>query len=518
MTTADVTFVIDGNDAGLRAAADRSVRSLQRVETAMDEVRGAATGADASVRSFARGADNADASTRKFNVSAEKMGQAVSLVSPRLGELTAKIGGLGAAGGPLVAAGAGVVALGTAWAGTVAHMVSAIRHIDDLTESLTDQQRLALEPYIDNIEQVRDILDSIGGSLTETQIRVLSGFADGIKDIASAVDILASAFNRLDAASEGRVAAWLGRILAMENPLTAYAAVWGTSPGAAVPPDFETLMAGFTGSGEMTEAPGAGGTPPVRAPRRNTASNRPPVARDWLETFGEFDTSLANLRTGIEAELDDLSVRAVDVWIGPEVQAALQARDELSEEYHLREMERIAERRRADQEALTTSLSLASNTIGAMGDLWGTLAESAGASAREVWGIQKAAAVAQAALAIPLAVLEGLKSGGPAAPALAAVYGALAAIQFATVAATPPPKFHSGGVLAPDEETITVRTNERLAVLTSQGADSVARMNAGRPAGEPVAEYYFIDRYGMRRAERFARPRPELAVARRGGW
>jgi len=523
MTTADVTFVIDGNDAGLSAAVSRGVRNLRRLDDEMDEVRASTAQADSAMRGFAGSTDKGAKGAQGFTLSAEKMGQGLSLVSPRLGELTAKIGGLGAAGGPLVAAAAGATAFGAAWAGVVMSMVDAIRNIDDLTEALTEQQRVALDPYIDNIEALRDVFDSIGGSLTETEIRLLSGFANGVSEIAAAVSLLANAFNRLDDASRGGLSDWIGRMLAGQSPLLAYVAAYGSEvtpgTGAATP-----------GTGPLVDEPTAPTTTfnmeedvrrraaeRARPAGRNTASNRP-AESGWRESFGEFDASLANLKTGIEAQLDDLSVRAVDVWIGPDVQAALQHRDELSEQYHEKEMERIAARRAAEQESLTTSLALASNTIGAMGDLWGTLAGAAGASAREVWGIQKAAAVAQAALAIPLAALEGLKSGGPAAPALAAVYGALAAIQFATVAATPPPKFHSGGMLSPDEQTITVRTNERLAVLTAQGADQVARMNAGREAQQPAAEYYFIDRYGMRRAERFARPRPELAVSRRGGW
>lgn len=524
MSEADVTFVIDGNDAGLAAAVSRGVRSLRRLDDEMDEVRASTAQADSAMRGFAGSTDKGAKGAQGFTLSAEKMGQGLSLVSPRLGELTAKIGGLGAAGGPLVAAAAGATAFGAAWAGVVVSMVDAVRNIDDLTEALTEQQRVALDPYIENVEALRDLFDSIGGSLTESQIRILSGFANGVREIAVAVSVLTDAFNRLDDASRGGLSDWIGRMLAGQSPLLAYVAAYGSevTPGEAA-----TVR---PGTGPLVDEPTAPGTTfnmeedarrraaeRARSAGRNTASNRP-AESGWRESFGEFDASLANLKTGIEAQLDDLSVRAVDVWIGPDVQAALQHRDELSEQYHLNEMERIAERRAADQEALSTSLALASNTIGAMGDLWGTLAGAAGASAREVWGIQKAAAVAQAALAIPLAALEGLKSGGPAAPALAAVYGALAAIQFATVAATPPPKFHSGGMLSPDEQTITVRTNERLAVLTAQGADQVARMNAGREAQQPAAEYYFIDRYGMRRAERFARPRPELAVSRRGGW
>jgi len=527
MSEADVTFVIDGNDAGLTAAVNRGVRSLRRLDDEMDEVRASTAQADSAMRGFAGSTDKGAKGAQGFTLSAEKMGQGLSLVSPRLGELTAKIGGLGAAGGPLVAAAAGATAFGAAWAGVVMSMVDAVRNIDDLTEALTEQQRVALDPYIDNIEALRDVFDSIGGSLTETEIRLLSGFANGVSEIAAAVSLLANAFNRLDDASRGGLSDWIGRMLAGQSPLLAYVAAYGSAvtpgTGAATPgtgplvdePTAPTTT--FNMEEDVRRRMAAQSTQAGRHAGRNTSSNRP-AADDWLSTFGDFDAALGNLKTGIEAQLDDLSVRAVDVWIGPDVQAALQHRDELSEQYHLNEMERIAERRAADQEALSTSLALASNTIGAMGDLWGTLAGAAGASAREVWGIQKAAAVAQAALAIPLAALEGLKSGGPAAPALAAVYGALAAIQFATVAATPPPKFHSGGMLSPDEQTITVRTNERLAVLTAQGADQVARMNAGREAQQPAAEYYFIDRYGMRRAERFARPRPELAVSRRGGW
>ena len=109
------------------------------------------------------------------------------------------------------------------------------------------------------------------------------------------------------------------------------------------------------------------------------------------------------------------------------------------------------------------------------------------------FGIQKAAALAQAAIQGALGVLNALATGGAAAPALAVAAGVTAGFSIAAIAAEPPPSFHSGGMVsagAPDE--ITARLLRSEAVLSPQGVaaaggeDGVRDLNRGAGGSQPV--------------------------------
>jgi hypothetical protein len=67
---------------------------------------------------------------------------------------------------------------------------------------------------------------------------------------------------------------------------------------------------------------------------------------------------------------------------------------------------------------------------------------------------------------------------------------ALGAVQAAAVLATPPPKFHSGGMIAPDERMITAQTGEavlsRSGVAAAGGASGVNDLNRGGGGGAIV--------------------------------
>lgn len=103
---------------------------------------------------------------------------------------------------------------------------------------------------------------------------------------------------------------------------------------------------------------------------------------------------------------------------------------------------------------------------------------------------QKVTAISQAAVATALAIITGFAQGGIPLAAAAAIAGGIA---IATIAAEPPPSFHSGGMVsmgAPDE--ITARLLRSEAVLSPQGVaaaggeDGVRDLNRGAGGQQPV--------------------------------
>jgi len=169
-----------------------------------------------------------------------------------------------------------------------------------------------------------------------------------------------------------------------------------------------------------------------------------------------------------------------------------------------KEIELIRERQKAkdnelknqkekQQKFVSDSQNLMKASADVMGDisgLFGEMLENAEGKSRQqlmrLFAMQKASAIAQAAINATLASMSALANppGPPFTIPIAATVAALGAVQVAQIAAEPPP-FHIGtrvSDLAPDEARITRR--EGLAVLTPQGiaaggAEAVADANAG---------------------------------------
>jgi len=111
-------------------------------------------------------------------------------------------------------------------------------------------------------------------------------------------------------------------------------------------------------------------------------------------------------------------------------------------------------------------------------------------AAKAMFVAQKVVSLSQAAVATALAVITGFAQGGPP---LAIAAGIAGGIAIATIAAEPPPSFHSGGMVsmgAPDE--ITARLLRSEAVLSPQGVsaaggeDGVRDLNRGAGGQQPV--------------------------------
>jgi len=112
-------------------------------------------------------------------------------------------------------------------------------------------------------------------------------------------------------------------------------------------------------------------------------------------------------------------------------------------------------------------------------------------AAMAAWGIQKAMALSQAAIATALAAIQAFAQTGQPGAAIAA--GIAGGIAIAAIAAEPPPSFHVGGMVAqaaPDE--INARLLRSEAVLSPQGVnaaggeDGVRQLNRGGGAGQQI--------------------------------
>ena len=124
-------------------------------------------------------------------------------------------------------------------------------------------------------------------------------------------------------------------------------------------------------------------------------------------------------------------------------------------------------------------------------------------AAMAAWVVGKVAAVAQAAIAIPLTIAQTLANMGatPVGIALAVAGGITAGVALAAVIAEPPPTFHAGGLVTGgniDAVPITARRGERVlsnAAVSRLGNDTLDEVERGRmPGGRGGPIIRFNDR------------------------
>tara|TARA_R110000824_G_scaffold88655_3_gene217898 strand:- start:276 stop:1796 length:1521 start_codon:yes stop_codon:yes gene_type:complete len=139
-------------------------------------------------------------------------------------------------------------------------------------------------------------------------------------------------------------------------------------------------------------------------------------------------------------------------------------------------------------------LNYAGDFVNATGALMENLSERLGASAEDqamtAYLVSQTAALSQIAISTIVAAAKAAEQTGIlAAVSVPAMY-ALGAVQAAAVLATPAPKFHSGGMIAPDERMITAQTGEavlsRSGVAAAGGASGVNDLNRGGGGGAIV--------------------------------
>jgi hypothetical protein len=182
---------------------------------------------------------------------------------------------------------------------------------------------------------------------------------------------------------------------------------------------------------------------------------------------------------------EEMGESSVKTWseIG-EAWAALQDRQR-------KEMQEIQD---AERDAFHQRLGYFGDFIDASGDLAEGLTARLGASAEQqalaAYIVSKASALSQIAISTIVASAKVTEQTGVGAAVAVPAVVALGAMQAAAVLAEPPPKFHSGGMIAPDERMITAQTGEavlsRSGVAAAGGASGVNALNRGGGGREIV--------------------------------
>lgn len=152
------------------------------------------------------------------------------------------------------------------------------------------------------------------------------------------------------------------------------------------------------------------------------------------------------------------------------------------------------------QAAILSFGAQAAGAADALAQAVGQIAEQAGASqaktAMSAFRVHQGAAIAEAVITTiqaSLAAYASMLTLGPIgvalAPASAAATAAFGAAQVAAIAASPPPKFHSG--YAPDEVAATLKRGEGVlsgqGVQAAGGADGVRALNAGHRGASGIS-------------------------------
>jgi hypothetical protein len=138
----------------------------------------------------------------------------------------------------------------------------------------------------------------------------------------------------------------------------------------------------------------------------------------------------------------------------------------------------------AQKAAITGYVSAASSAVGGLESSFGQLLQSIDPEGHKkaylaIWRAQKAAAVAQATISAALAVAQALGSAPPPLNfALAAAAGVAGAINVGVIAASPPPKFHSGTMYASPSATLAA---DEFSATLQRGEIVVDRQTAARP-------------------------------------
>lgn len=507
------------------------VEATRRVDAAMARL-------DASLKTMD---DNSAAYRREQTLLRSEMTSftaVIRLLSPRVGELSEKMtGALRATQASSFAMGAIVGA--SAAAATALYkfgqfVVTTIDDVDNLSRSLTTADRERLAPLIETMQSANAATVALDGELAALQIRIAGGFADEVSDLRWAMVGLVDAMNDYD--GEG---GWIAQDIHEINRAILAGMTFGVSEALA---DLVERLRAYGRAVKDTREAGSVqdvvfdtsnvptgdyfNAPPAPS-RTNSASNRPTdilagftgtvtatgdaaIAANFVEqAMGEAAKAARDeLEAWIKFKLalEDSDTEAWRARLAEEdaaYAASMKARAEALDALHQRE-----------REAGRFTLQSVSDYVGAMGNLFAQLAEQGGESAMEIWRIQHGAAVAQAWLAVPLAALQGLSTGGPAAPVLAGVYAGLAAIEAIAVTAAQPPKFHTGGVLAPDEVAMGGYVGQRGEVQAVFSRAAVDRMGGdaaladaaqGRNMGGGGDTYFLLD--GQRlRARQFSRP------------
>lgn len=163
-----------------------------------------------------------------------------------------------------------------------------------------------------------------------------------------------------------------------------------------------------------------------------------------VEKVNEVAARQVEASVGNAGQLASIERARVDALVALEAEAAqkIDGIHEASYEKRLAEIEAEATARRETAQATAAA---SASLFGAVGDLAGAAAEEQAKAGKEsalaLFGVQKAAALAQAAINTALAVSTALVTPPPLGPIQAAAALAAGLAQTAVIASTPPPSF-----------------------------------------------------------------------------
>lgn len=113
------------------------------------------------------------------------------------------------------------------------------------------------------------------------------------------------------------------------------------------------------------------------------------------------------------------------------------------------------EKRQITKETTIAATQLYGDLYGALLEGIATVAEATGASEQEIFAIRKAAALAQSVIQGAGAILTALQTPYPLTIPAVALAGATATAQIATIAASQPPSYRSGGMIGSSDLALT---------------------------------------------------------------
>lgn len=507
----------------------------------------------------------------RLRAESEKLEKVASLLGPQIGGLVQVMSKLGkTAGSDIGGATAAIAGFGAAAGvliGYIGVIIDGVSNVEELTGALTEQQRIALAPQIAALREAKVSQDAFTNSMQQAEIVAAASGSGAYQDLIDTTTGFTNAATEASASTKmwsdtiedwrnnpapGMAGALSGLLVMVHDyaqgirdaraetakladqtmlPFGPYAEGKSPSdPGSAIPP-FLSPAAGtyadvqkFTqGQGKRSASGGSrggGGADPLAgftldgsgaaftygsaadalAATGFVSSN---MAQDAIDARKEYGVWIQN-----QIDLTNELTKATNILTDAEVESA---------EAQIKANAEAADAMKDRNRSITsTTLALVSDGVGALSQLFTNLAEAHGSSARKIWEAQHAAAVAQGALQIPLAFLQGLASGGPIAPALGAAYAALATVQEMAIIATPPPQTRHIGGIAPDE------TNEgayrglvgefravfsRAAVDRLGGPSGVQQVaQTGTMRSDGGGDTYFVLDGQRLRARRFAKP------------
>ena len=494
MSTAEPTiFPIDGDSTGFVGAIDRARAALAAMIAPARQARASLDGLENQANQTARAVDNVDDKLDKFAETSSTASKAGGILGGTLGGLVSNLGDLDellnsnlstkqkfALQSLAVAAALGGVA--TATLDVITNLNDYRSIVDDLEERelITPEHKRQLETahaatvaLAGAWKGFKVTLADTTGFITERVSMSLIGLQGVVAAVMATIKAQASGvdpFEAIEIGMQAREAVWR----AAEQELQAAGAIRDRTERE------QALLAQLGLDDASFEAVEA-----TKETRTATAAIRERTAavRELRSEVGELTQEELDRAFGVVPDAGPVQgASSVQTMGGSEwTQRFNAAQDEL-----VKQPEKV---KVAWQDALGAVANIAEQMFSAINGFAENYvrddSERSKRAARRAFGIAKASALAQAALAIPLAIINQLKTEGALGIAGAIVAGVMGATNLALIAAQPPPQFHRGGLVG-DEMFANVRRNE--VVLSPRGAASmgldtpqaVDRANAGQ--------------------------------------